>query len=454
MAEMIESSLSELVRPAGFDCGCGRRHRAAIPYLSLRSGAVADLPEAMKRLGCGYPAVLCGPFGYDAAGKTVCAILENSASRYRLHVIPGEGGAELKPAERETGSALLNFDHACDCVIAVGSGVISDIGKVLSKTAKVPLLTVATAPSMDGYASDSASMEIGGIKFSLPEQCPSAILCDTDILKRAPMHMLHAGLGDILAKVTALCDWRISHIVTGEYYCPTVAALVEKSLKKTVAAAEGVKERRGDAVEAITEGLLLSGLGITFTGCSHPASGLEHYFSHCWDMMCLERGTDCELHGIQVAVGMLLTLKVVGLLRQTRPTMERAVAAADRFDAEEWERRIRRVFPRAADGILEMERKARKNDREARLRRAERAIGHWEEILEVFASLPDRAETEAWMRSLGMPAGVREIGLTQEDAADAFVCSRDIRDKYLISSLVWDLGFMDEFAQRLREETC
>ena len=75
----------------------------------------------------------------------------------------------------------------------------------------------------------------------------------------------------------------------------------------------------------------------------------------------------------------------------------------------------------------------------------------WEEILASFAPLPDCGEAEAWMRSLGMPVSVREIGLTRQDAVDAFVCSRDIRDKYLISSLVWDLGYMDEFAQRLGE---
>ena len=56
------------------------------------------------------------------------------------------------------------------------------------------------------------------------------------------------------------------------------------------------------------------------------------------------------------------------------------------------------------------------------------------------------------MRSLGMPTTPEELGLSVTDAVDAFVCSRDIRDKYLLSSLIWDLGYMEDFAARLRLE--
>lgn len=396
--------------------------------------------------------LVCGPFGYEAAGKAVCALLEQSGIDYTLHVIPSKDKTKIKPAEFAAGSLLLHYDHACDLVLGIGSGVINDLCKVLSKAAKIPCMIIATAPSMDGYASDNSSLEIGGIKRSLTEQMPTAILCDTDILAQAPMHMIHAGLGDILAKYTSLCDWKLSNIVTGEYYCPEVARLVRASLEKTVATARGIAEREEGAVRSITEGLVLSGVGIAFAGTSHPASGLDHYFSHCWEMMLLERGEEYALHGIQVSIGMLLTLKIIERLKTFRPDMAHAKAAADRFDRAAWERNLRRVFPKAADGLLEIERTAQKNERTARLRRAARAIDRWDEILNLFeTTLPAYAEAEALMRGLGMPTKPREIGLTPEDVADAFVCSRDIRDKYLLSSLIWDLGYMDEFAEWLRE---
>ena len=44
---------------------------------------------------------------------------------------------------------------------------------------------------------------------------------------------------------------------------------------------------------------------------------------------------------------------------------------------------------------------------------------------------------------------VRVIGISKEDVINAFVCSRDIRDKYLLSSMLWDIGYLDEFARWL-----
>lgn len=450
MSEFSAQDFPALLRPEGFSCSCGKKHAAPVSFLAICKGAIQKLPQALGEVGMKRPMVICGPHGYEAAGRQVCEILSKAAVPFHLHVIEETGGKRIKPAERAVGSAVLNLDHNCDSVIAVGSGVINDIGKVLSASVGVPLLTVATAPSMDGYASDSSSMEVGGIKLSLYETMPSAIICDLDIIGKAPMHMIHAGLGDILAKYTSLCDWKLSSIVTGEYYCPNVASLVNESLESTVRAAPGVAKRDAECIESITAGLVLSGLCISFAGFSHPASGLEHYFSHCWEMMCLERGQDYELHGIQVGVGMLLTLRIIERLKTIRPDIEHAKAAAQSFDRAAWEANIRRVFPRAAAGILTIEEKARKNDVEGRLLRARRAIEHWDEILRLFDTLPGYAEAEALMLSVGMPTRAGELGLSNDDVADAFVLSRDIRDKYLLSSMIWDLGYMDDFAQWLR----
>ena len=441
--------LEELICPEGFSCSCGKNHAAGIRILKLGPGVIGQLPDILQILGARRPMVVCGPYGYEAAGKAVCDLLEQSGVEYSLRSLREEDGERIKPSEYAAGSLLLRFDHRCDLILGVGSGVINDLCKVLSKTAKLPYLIVATAPSMDGYTSDSASVEVGGIKRSLQEKKPDAILCDTQILSQAPLHMILAGLGDILAKYTALFDWKLSHIVTGEYYCEAVAKLFENSLERTLDNLETFQTDRERTVRSITEGLIRSGIGIAFAGCTHPASGLEHYFSHCWEMMLLERGKDYELHGIQVGIGLLLTLKIIDYLKTLQPNMAHAEAAADCFDRNAWEQNLRRVFPKAADGILEIEQKAHKNDREARLQRAATAIEHWAEIISLADTLPSYEEAEAIMRQTGMPTDPLQIGLTAEDVTDAFICSRDIRNKYLLSSLIWDLGYMDEAAAML-----
>ena len=87
------------------------------------------------------------------------------------------------PDEKFVGSAVMHFDRSCDCLVTIGSGVLNDISKILSATAKIPYIVVATAPSMDGYASDSSSMELDGVKTSLYSKSPDVIIGDTDILK-------------------------------------------------------------------------------------------------------------------------------------------------------------------------------------------------------------------------------------------------------------------------------
>jgi glycerol-1-phosphate dehydrogenase [NAD(P)+] len=98
-----------------------------------------------------------------------------------------------------------------------------------------------------------------------------------------------------------------------------------------------------------------------------------------------------------------------------------------------------------------MEKKAQKNERGGRIARAQRIIDNWDEILKIADETPSVAEIEAIMKNAGMPTRPEEIGVSKKDAIDAFICSRDIRDKYLLSSMIWDIGYMDEFAKWLED---
>lgn len=70
---------------------------------------------------------------------------------------------------------------------------------------------------------------------------------------------------------------------------------------------------------------------MAFAEISRPASGLEHYFSHMWEMKALREGTAGDLHGIQVGVGTLLTLWIYEHLLNfdtvDRAKAEKAMAA-------------------------------------------------------------------------------------------------------------------------------
>lgn len=458
MPDFANMTLAQLVRPEGYACSCGRRHVCALKYLNIGRGIITEVPEMVAAMGRKKPFVVCDGNTWAVAGKRVDEILTAAGIDHMVYVVPLEkpDNVRIAPAEWETGSIIMHFDPTCDMFLAVGSGVINDLCKVAAYATGRPTAVVGTAPSMDGYASNSSSMEMNHVKVSLYNHGPEGILLDSEILAQAPMRMLWAGLGDMVAKYVALCEWRISHIVTGEYYCEDVAGLMRAALRKLMAVSDRITSRDPDAIAAIAEGLVLAGIGMAYAQISRPASGLEHYFSHMWEMMALERGVPYDLHGIQVGVGTLLSMKIYRKLLSdgTRPDRQRAEAHMRAFDRAEWEAQVRRIFGKTADEIIAIEDKTRKNDPTRHARRLDNIIAHWDDILAIIREeLPDYDWLYGVMAATGMPLTPADIDIPTGDVVNAFIGARDIRDKYLSCSLLWDLGLTEEYAAFLERES-
>ena len=65
--------------------------------------------------------------------------------------------------------------------------------------------------------------------------------------------------------------------------------------------------------------------------------------------------------------------------------------------------------------------------------------------------LPDYDQIHSVMAKAGMPLMPRDIGISVEDSVNAFIGSRDVRNKYMTCTLLWDLGLTDEYAEKLKE---
>ena len=451
---------SPVLKPEGFLCACGKIHRAGIRLLTVGPGVLSLLPDELKSLGFSRPMIVADENTFRAAGENVCQLLEEQQIPYTKYVFPSAAApqeasdilpAKLQPDEAAVGAVISAFDPSCDLILAVGSGTVGDICKAAATQLGIPQITVGTAPSMDGYTSASSSLELHHTKASVPENAPIGVVCDTKIMASAPLRLIRAGIGDVLAKVHSLTEWQIAALVRGEPYCAPTAALVRQAYERVEAAMESAVQREEAGIHAVIEGLLLSGICMTLVGTSRPASGQEHYFSHCWEMMAIARGEEYDLHGIYVGVGTLLSLRILEKLATIRPTLAKAEAAADRFDEDAWAARLRRVFPGTAEALIELEKKTLKNERTRRMERVRKILSVWDELVRLIReNLPDIDVLEAKMRAAGMPTKPADIGLSALDAADAFVCSRDTRDKYLTGSLIWDLGYMDEFEAWLK----
>jgi glycerol-1-phosphate dehydrogenase [NAD(P)+] len=235
-------------------------------------------------------------------------------------------------------------------------------------------------------------------------------------------------------------EWRIAKIAVGEYYCGRVADAVAAALDACVKNAEGLLRRDTEAVRAVVEGLILSGLAMTAAGLSRPASGEEHYISHLWDMRGLSFGTKVELHGLQCAVGTRIAVGVYEKLRAFPPDREKALRAAAAFDKEAWERELRAFLGHAAEPMIALEEKEGKYDREKHRARLDTVLAHWEEIRKEICSLPTQAEIDRILDAIGAPKTPEEMGIDPQTVPVALRRAGDIRDKYVLSRLLWDLG--------------
>ena len=422
-------------------CSCGKTHAVEIPEIIIENGAINKISNLFCKYGVKKAFVLADVNTFAVAGSQVCNQLQNNGIEYSNFVFNSN---RLEPDETSINSALENYDNSCNLVIAIGSGVINDIGKIVSHKANVPYFIVATAPSMDGYASATSSVSLGGLKTSLPSKCANVIIGDLQILKNAPINMLQAGLGDMLAKYVSIAEWKISNVINGEYYCETIANLIKTALKRCVDNANGLISRDEEAVKSVFEGLIIGGVAMALAGVSRPASGVEHYFSHVWDMRGLEFNTNVNLHGLQCAVATKIALEIYEDIIKKVPNKEKALKYAKAFNYNDWAKTLKEFLGKGADAMIALEEKEGKYNLNLHEKRLEVIIEKWDEIVSIIKTeMPTSKQLNDILDIIQAPKTISEIGIDC-DLLTTLKATKDIRDKYVLSRLLWDLGLLDE----------
>ena len=435
-----ENTIQKLRRFCDTKCDCGKHHDFCIDDVIVEKGAINRVPEVIARYHAERVFLLADCNTYEVAGNQICANLVASGFSVSKYVFQEK---QLEPDEYAVGSAMMHFDTSCQVILTVGSGVINDIGKIVSSVSGKPYIIFGTAPSMDGYASAASSMAMDGLKVSLPSKQPNVIMADTEVLAKAPKELLQAGIGDMLAKYVAICEWKIANIVVGEYYCSHVADMVLSSLEKCVSNLDGFLAREEDAIANVFDGLVLCGVGMSLAGCSRPASGVEHYFSHIWDMRGLSKGTPVALHGIQCAIGTRMAIQKYEQLKKITPEKEKALAYANNFDFVTWSETLRDFVGAGAEQMIAQEAKEGKYNKESHAKRLDVILEHWNELLEIMNTMPSEAEIVSLLDRLDAPKSLEDIGLDEDILSLTFQATKDIRDKYVLSRLYWDLGLFE-----------
>jgi glycerol-1-phosphate dehydrogenase [NAD(P)+] len=248
----------------------------------------------------------------------------------------------------------------------------------------------------------------------------------------------------MLAKYVSICEWRIAALICGEYYCEKIAELVRSALKRCVDNAGGLLKGDDEAIAAVFEGLIISGSAMEYAGVSRPASGGEHYISHVWDMRGLSFGSAVDLHGIQCAIGTRYTVKAYAQIKALTPDVKAARAYAEGFDLDAWNATLREFIGGGAEAMIALEKKEGKYDVAKHAERIERIAASWDEILRIIdEELPSLKEIDRILDLIDAPKTASEIGIDEGIVPLTFKASKDIRDKYVLPRLAWDLGVID-----------
>lgn len=284
------------------DCGCGMDHRCGIHDIRICSGLVTQVGEILRENGFPRRLLLIG----DRDTLAAAAGLEESLTGFEVtrHCYD-----TLRVATMDDVRLVEDYLDRVDAVVAVGAGSIHDPSRLACARRNKPLCLFATAPSMDGFASYNAPIVDGGFKTTHAAKCPEVIIADTKILAAAPKALKSAGFGDMISKYIALIDWQVSHLVTGEAYCPRVAELTRTAVDRLMTMAGRVTLEDEETAAAVLESLLMTGIAMSFTRTSRPGSGTEHILAHYWECIELLEGKIPNFHGEDVGVATLLTLR-------------------------------------------------------------------------------------------------------------------------------------------------
>jgi glycerol-1-phosphate dehydrogenase [NAD(P)+] len=298
----------------------------------IKPGALDRLGVYLARAGQRRVLLLVSAGLQPALGQR----LEASLAREGIAPV---GRLEVDEASFERASALFStLPPGCQAIVGFGGGKALDVAKYVAFLAGLPYLAVPTSLSNDGFCSPQSSLTQGGRRRSLRAVMPAGVVVDTEVCLQAPEPLWWSGIGDLVAKVTAIADWKRAFHARGTPVNDFAALLSDATVFQFMA--RPVKDVEG--VRLLATSLMLNGIAMEVSGSSRPASGSEHLLSHALDSLSARP----RLHGLQVGVATYVVSRLQGQGAERVASVLDATGfwrgiSADPFSRREWLEAVR-----------------------------------------------------------------------------------------------------------------
>lgn len=336
--------------------------------------------------------------------------------------------------------------------VAVGSGTINDLTKLVAHRLGRPYLAIATAASMDGYTAFGASVTRNELKQTFDCPAPRAVLADTEVIAAAPVRLNASGYADLAAKITAGADWLLAEAVGVEPVDRPAWGLVQNRLREWLSDPIGVGRGESESIRRLTVGLMMGGFAMQRTRSSRVASGAEHQFSHLWDMQHHTHQGRAPSHGFKVGIGTLASTALYELILSLplhELDIERCcVAWPDRATAE---REATTAFTTSELRHCAARELGAKYVEVSALRQQLTQLRQiWPELVKrLRRHLIPVSELRQMLRDAGCPTHPEAIGIDRQRLRTSYRQAYFIRRRYTVLDLARRVGVLDECLETL-----
>lgn len=381
--------------------------------------------------------------GEDLKAKIADLLVENfSVETYVLgddaHLLANEASLDL----------ATEAVRSAECVVTIGGGTITDIGKVATnRNGDIPLVVVQTAASVDGFTDNVSVILKNGVKRTVPSRWPNAVLADTVTIAGAPRAMNTAGFGEVLSLYTAPADWYLASLLgLDSTFHETPRDLLLAFAGDVSEWGNGLSDGDSASVEQLTRVLAIRGIGTGVAGTTACLSGVEHVISHMLDMYSGSHHLPIGLHGAQVGVASLIGAAAWQLLFER---LGEGAPALDFPTDDELELRVRSAFdwcdPTGEKGAeCWAGYSAKLADWRENKPRALAVLQDWKDYEPVFSgSLPTPDTLSSGLRIAGAPSQPAQLGewVTADVWKWAVLNCLFMRDRFTVVDLLFFYGW-------------
>ncbi|PCJ61808.1 MAG: hypothetical protein COA79_05790 [Planctomycetota bacterium] len=269
-------------------------------FTSIKSDAWEELPQdIIENTPSGTKVILAvDPTVEKLYGKKLKSIFDKHKVSFCDEII-----IEDSDQNQVDKLSQLILKNNAGLVLGVGGGRTLDVSQYASHCNKIPFISVPTTPSHDGIFSPVAVIRNNNKTSSIKVNMPLGVVVDLEILQNAPIDLIKAGIGDTISNLSAVKDWQKSYQVKHCKVFDGYSALQSKLAYERLVTIRKMPLNSKEFLQILVEGLILNGMAMEMANNSLPCSGAEHMFSHALDII----GPKRSLHGLQVAVGTLIT---------------------------------------------------------------------------------------------------------------------------------------------------